>query len=47
VEGNSLEGLRKAAKSLSQDSWTLGQDLNLGPPEYKEGVFAIEPQHSV
>jgi hypothetical protein len=29
-----LEGL---GKTLSQDSLSLGQDLNPGPPDYKEG----------
>jgi hypothetical protein len=26
-----LEGLRKTIKSLTQDSWSVGQDLNLNP----------------
>jgi hypothetical protein len=32
-----LEGLGKTLKTLSQDSLSLGQDLNPGPPDYKEG----------
>jgi hypothetical protein len=34
-----LEGLRKTTKNLSQDSWSPGQELNPGPPEYKAGVL--------
>jgi hypothetical protein len=32
-------GLRKATKNLSQDSPSLGSDLNPGPPEYKAEVL--------
>jgi archaellum component FlaC len=35
----SLKGLRKATKNLSQDSWSLSQDLNPGPPKYKAEVL--------
>jgi hypothetical protein len=30
-------GTEESHKTLSQDSWSLGQDLNLGPPECKAG----------
>jgi hypothetical protein len=36
-------GLRKTTKNLSQDSWSLDQNLNLGPPEYKAGVLTTQP----
>jgi hypothetical protein len=26
---------RKTTHNLNQDSWSLGQDLNMGPPKYK------------
>jgi hypothetical protein len=31
----------------NQDSWSLGRDLNSGPPEYEAGVLTIRPQLSV
>jgi hypothetical protein len=31
--GICLEALRKTMKNLSQSSWSLGQDLNPGPPD--------------
>jgi hypothetical protein len=31
-----LEGLKKIMINFSQDSWSLGQDLNLGHSKYKE-----------
>jgi hypothetical protein len=34
-----LEGLRETMKRLSQDSWSPGRDLNLGPPIYEAGVL--------
>lgn len=34
-----LGKMRKEMKNLSQDSWSLGWDLNPGP-EYKAGVLA-------
>jgi hypothetical protein len=37
--GICLERLRKTTKILSQDSRSLGQDLNPGPPEYEPGVL--------
>jgi hypothetical protein len=37
--GICLAGPRKSTKNLSQDSWSLGQDLNLGPPEYEAQVL--------
>jgi hypothetical protein len=37
--GIRLEGLRKTTKSLSQDSRSLGQDLNPVPHEYEVGPF--------
>jgi hypothetical protein len=30
-------------KNLSQDSLSLSQDLNQGPPEYKAGVLTTRP----
>jgi hypothetical protein len=44
--GICLEELRKTTK-LGQGSWSLGQDLNLGPPEYEAGVLTTWPQLSV
>jgi hypothetical protein len=35
-----LDGLRKTAKSLDQDSQSPGQYLNQRPPKYKTGVLA-------
>jgi hypothetical protein len=34
-----LEGLRKTAKNLSNNSWSLDRDLNPGPPEVEAGVL--------
>jgi hypothetical protein len=34
-------------KNLIQDSRSAGQNLNLGPPEYKAGVLATRPRRSV
>jgi hypothetical protein len=28
-------------KDLSQDSWSLGQDLNQGPSRYEAGVLLV------
>jgi hypothetical protein len=36
-----MEGLRKAAKTLSQDSRSPGRDLNPGPPEYKARISSL------
>jgi hypothetical protein len=36
---NFLEELRKAKKSLSHNSWSLGQDLKPGSLKYKAGVL--------
>jgi hypothetical protein len=33
------EGLRKNTKTLSQDSWCAGEDLNPGLSEYEAGVL--------
>jgi hypothetical protein len=33
------EGLTKTMKTCSQDSWSLSQDLNLGPPECEARVL--------
>jgi hypothetical protein len=35
----SMERLRKAMQNLSQDSQSLGQYLNPGPPECEAGVL--------
>jgi hypothetical protein len=32
------EKAMKKHKNLSQDSWSLAQVLNIGPPEYEAGV---------
>jgi hypothetical protein len=37
------EGFRKTMKNLNQDSWSLDQDLNLEPLEYKVGVLTTQP----
>jgi hypothetical protein len=31
-------------RHLCQDSWSLGRDLNPGPPEYKAGILTIQPR---
>lgn len=36
---NYFEGLKKAMKNVGQDSWSLGQDLNMGSLEY-EATFS-------
>jgi hypothetical protein len=36
--GICLEGLKKKTKTLNQNSWYSGRDLNLGPPEYEAWV---------
>jgi hypothetical protein len=33
-------------ENLSHDSWSLGQDLNPGPPEYEAGMLTTWPRHS-
>jgi hypothetical protein len=38
-----LEGLRKTMMDLSQDSWSSGQGLNLGPLEYEAGLVTTWP----
>jgi hypothetical protein len=42
-----LEGLRKTAKDVSQDSLSPGRDLNPGYPEYEARVSIIRPQRSI
>jgi hypothetical protein len=37
--GICLEVLRKTTKNLNKDSLPAGQNLNLGPPQYKAGVL--------
>jgi hypothetical protein len=37
--GIRLDRLRKITKTLCQDSRSLGQDSNPGPPEYEVGVL--------
>jgi hypothetical protein len=44
--GTCVEGLRKITKNLSQDSRSPGRDLNLGSPEYEEGVLTTQPRRS-
>jgi hypothetical protein len=41
--GICLDGLRKTTKKLSQDSKSVGRDLNPGPPDYKTGVLTTRP----
>jgi hypothetical protein len=36
--GICVEGLRKTRKTLRQDSWSPGRDLNPGPAEKEAGV---------
>jgi hypothetical protein len=45
--GICLEGLRKAMETLSQDSHSPGEDLNLGPPEYEANVLTTRLKYSV
>jgi hypothetical protein len=42
-----LDGLRKTSKTLSQDSRSLGRNLDPGPPEYEAGVLTTRQQGSV
>jgi hypothetical protein len=42
-----LQELRKTTKILSQDSWSLGRDLNPGLPEYEAGVLTTQPKRSI
>jgi hypothetical protein len=42
-----LAGLTETTKNVSEDSWPLDRDLNLGPPKYKAKVLATQPQHLV
>lgn len=44
--GISLEGQRKTAKTLSQDSWFLGPDFIPELPEYEAAVITIRPRNS-
>jgi hypothetical protein len=44
---HSLEGLRETTKTLSEASWSPGQNLNLGPSKYEAGVLTTQPQHLV
>jgi hypothetical protein len=37
-----MEELRKTMKNLSQDSWSLGHNLNLGPLEYEAGLLTTD-----
>jgi hypothetical protein len=45
--GICLEGLRKSTKKLSQDSRSLGRDLNLSPPEYEAGVLTTRLRNTI
>jgi hypothetical protein len=40
-------GTEENHEKLSQDSWSLGQNLNLKPSEYETGILTTRPQHSV
>jgi hypothetical protein len=35
------------SKDLSQDSQSLGRDLNIGSAKYETGVLTAQPQHAV
>jgi hypothetical protein len=39
-----LEGLRKTAKNISQDSRSQSRDSNPGPLEHDAGVLTTRPQ---
>jgi hypothetical protein len=41
-----LEKLRKTIKNLSQKSWSLGRDPNLGHPKYNREVLTAQLHHS-
>jgi hypothetical protein len=41
------ERLRKTTKNLSQDSRSLGRDLNPGRPEYEAGVLTTRSRRPV
>jgi hypothetical protein len=43
IIGICLEVLSKTIKNISQDSQTLDQYLNLGPPKYEAGVLTTWP----
>jgi hypothetical protein len=45
--GTHLEGLRTPTKTLCDDSWHPGQNLNPGPFEYEGGVLTTRPRRSV
>jgi hypothetical protein len=45
--GLCLEVLSKNTRNLSQDSQSLGRELDPGPPEYNAGVLTTRPRHSV
>jgi hypothetical protein len=34
-------GTEETMKNLSQDNWSPGQDINLGPPKYEPEVLTI------
>jgi hypothetical protein len=40
-------GTGKTKKNISQDCWSSGQDLNLGPPIYKAIVLNNQSRHLV
>jgi hypothetical protein len=42
-----MDGLRKATKTLSQDSRSPDRDFNPGLPEYDAGVLTTRPWHPV
>jgi hypothetical protein len=42
-----LDRPSKTTKNLSQDSWSVDQDLSPGSPEYKARVLTTRPQRSV
>jgi hypothetical protein len=37
----------KSTKALSEENWSLGRDLNKGPPEYKTHALTSPPRRSV
>jgi hypothetical protein len=42
-----MEGPIKHKRNLSQDNWSLDQDLNPGPLEYEVGLITNQPQCSI
>jgi hypothetical protein len=39
---HSTAGTEENHKNFSQDGWSMGKDLNPGPPEYELGVLTTQ-----